>query len=144
MGLIAERFFPPALGIIAAGTYFAVARGYDVPATVHDLFTAMISISSIAVGFFATAKAIVVSIEEKKTVIKKLKQLGYYDDFLAYLSAAIHWSFALAILSAVGLLVDFEKEAVWRSGALTIWIAVMITAAASYYRVVRILNLVLR
>lgn len=113
-------------------------------ASFKELFSAVISVSSIAVGFLATAKSIMLSLD-KRRVIKQLKDIGVYGTLLSYLMTAVNWSFATAIITALALFFDTSKATpVWYSYAFSAWLFVAITAAVSCYRVIRIFYKILR
>jgi hypothetical protein len=141
--LLIERYAPLSLSAIGVAIYLLFYRNCALPTTLAALFGATISIASIAVGFFATAKTAVVQLEPKRPLIQKLRQAERFELFLKYLTTAIHVSFALAVLSALGLVVDFSPLD-WRDRILfAAWLFSALFAALSYYRVVRVLNVIL-
>jgi hypothetical protein len=127
--------------------YGLFLRRHAFPPTLHDLFTAVISVSAIAVGFLATAKTILLALEERPIIVS-LKQSGYYKWLIAYILEAIYWSFALAGVSAAGLLLTFAKRGAaqdWEHAFfLAIWAFLLAGAGLSYFRVVRVLSKILR
>jgi hypothetical protein len=113
-------------------------------ASFKELFSAVISVSSIAVGFLATSKSIMLSLD-KRRVIRQLKDIGVYGTLLSYLMTAVNWSFATAIFTALALFVDTSRKVPdWYPNAFAVWIFVTITAALSCYRVIRIFYKILR
>lgn len=143
MGLLTERYYPVVLGLIGPAAYLLFFRDDTLPLTLPSLFTAAISLASIGVGFFAVAKTTVVQLEDKRPLIKKLRQADRYDTFLDYMSWSIHLSFLLAVLSAGALLLDFTTLHWFDRVAFSLWLYVGIVAGLSYFRVVRVLNVVL-
>jgi hypothetical protein len=140
MSLSTEQAYPYLAGIAAGILYFFVGKMCSIPDTLHQLFAAVISIAAIAVGFLATAKALLITISEDRPLIQKLNAIGYYDRFHHYLDAGIGWSFALSIFSAVGLLISFKSEELWHFALLSAWVGLATTTILLYVRVVRILN----
>ncbi len=143
MGLRVERLYPLVLGLVAAAAYLIFYRHHVLPNSLANLFAASISIASIAVGFFVTAKTAVVQLEPTRPLITKLRQADRYDGFLKYMSTAIYASFALALLSAFGLVDDFVHLD-WRARTtFAVWIFSAVFAGLAYFRVVRVLNVIL-
>jgi hypothetical protein len=131
------------LSIAGAVVYLLFFRKHPFPGTLPSLFAAAISIASIAVGFFATAKTAVVQLEPTRPLIQKLRQADRYDVFLKYMSSAIHVSFALAVVSAGALLINFSKLTWQHRLFFAAWLLIALFAAFSYFRVVRVLNVIL-
>jgi hypothetical protein len=147
MPLWAERSYPIMGAAIVGVVYVVFFRTHAFPSTLHDLFAAVISVGAISVGFLATAKTILISLNDRP-VIKKLRESGYYRWLVEYIVEAINWSFAVAALSAGGLLLRFAKEGTdqsWEHALfLTIWWFGLAGAGLAYFRVVRVLGKVLR
>jgi predicted neutral ceramidase superfamily lipid hydrolase len=138
-----ERWYPLISGLIVAVSYFIFFRNYPLPASLKDLLSAVTNLSGIAIGFLAAAQSILFSLP-RKYVIQQLKATGMYNRLINYFIAAIQWSFGLAVLSAIGLLIDFSKAQYWHSTALSIWLFFLITALLSYYRVIQVFVAILR
>src|SRR5438132_14366013 len=76
MGALTERRYPLAAGLVAGAVYYFVAPEFPVkPENAASLFSAIISVAAIAVGFLATASSILLSID-RKPIIFKLKEVG--------------------------------------------------------------------
>ncbi|MEZ6099972.1 MAG: hypothetical protein R3E01_13470 [Pirellulaceae bacterium] len=145
MSLAIERWYPVLGGAVVAIVYFAVPvlRQYALPATASTLMAAIVSIGGIAIGFLATAKSILVSIDDK-AIIAKLKKSGYYRRIISYLRYAVRWSFALTIYSAALLLVDLNSGwTIWHSAGFSLWLLLAVASTLSYYRVINIFYAVL-
>jgi len=139
-----ERWYPPFGGVVLAAAYFMLRNRLQLPPdTLTGLFTAVVSVSAIAVGFLATAQSILFSIEEKRA-IRFLKDAGKFGTLISYMMAAVNLSFLLAAASAVGLLVKWKVEAKWHIYGFTVWVLLLVTATLSYYRVVSIFSAILR
>lgn len=135
LSILAEKWWPILAGIIATVLYGVYARTQMPPKSVVNLLSAVVSVAGIAVGFLAAAGAIIISIDSSK-VIQDLKETGYYRLFIKYLNAAAGWSFALATVSAIGLLRDFETTH-WPWQLIAVWVFVLSTSTACYFRVMR-------
>lgn len=138
-----ERWYPLMVGLIVAITYFCFFRNYPLPVSLKDLLSAVTNLSGIAVGFLATAQSILFSLP-KKYVIQQLKITGMYNRLINYFMSAIQWSFGLAVISAIGLLIDFTKSQSWHPIALSLWLFFLVTTSLSYYRVIEVFTALLR
>lgn len=137
-----ERNYPTVVGVVVGAGFLLLRHSHPLPQHWPDLLVASISVAAIAVGFFAAAKATVISSDagNDRPLIAQLKQAGVYHDFLSYLNAAINWSFAAAALSAGFLLINFNSSTWVHSILFAVWILVAVVAGASYYRAVRVLT----
>jgi len=94
-------------------------------------------------GLFATAKAILVQLEETRPLIAQAEDAGRYESLpLRYLNLAVNVSFIVAALSAVYLLVNFTNKSTctrWRRGLDCCGRL----GALSYFGVIRVLSVVL-
>ena len=147
MPLQIERRYPIIGAIVAGAVYLVFFRTRAFPSTLHELFAAVISVGAIAVGFLATAKTILVSLSDR-AVVEKLRDLGYYRWVVDYIIEAINWSFAIAALSAAGLLLQFAPKGSDQDRVhvlfLCAWWVALVGAGLAYLRVVRILTKILR
>jgi hypothetical protein len=145
MGMRTEKWFPIVVGTVAAMLYFLMFRGYAITDSVQNLLLAIVSIAAIAVGFLATAKSILISIDDK-LIVQRLKRVGYYKILVDYLLGAVWWSFGLSILSTACILVDWKDPggAWWNRLLLAAWIFVLTTAMLACGRVIYIFGKLLR
>lgn len=137
-----ERWYPFVAGLLTGIIFLIACRNCELPKSVKDLLTAALTIGSITIGFVATAKSILFSIEQKR-IIRILKDVSKFKVLVRYLMAAIHWSFAWAALSGLGLLIDFESPALWHTWIFSIWVWFTVTACLTYYRVIKMFSLIL-
>lgn len=70
-----ERWYPYGFGFVVGCGLFLLRGTICLPDTLKELFPVVISISAIAVGFLATAKSILLSLEERP-VVRHLRQMG--------------------------------------------------------------------
>jgi|ERR1700722_5793451 len=140
-----ERSYPIWGGCITAGLYLILSGRFAFVSrgALPNLFTAVVSVSAIAVGFLATAESILFSLENKR-VTKFLKDADGFKSLVDYLMNAIHLSFALAALSSLALLLEPRAGLWWYRYAFATWLFILTAAALSYYRVVNIFARILR
>lgn len=143
MGKIIEKWYPFTVGGMVAALYLWLGWYKDMPPNLKELLAAVISVSAIAVGFMATAKSILFSIEKKRAV-RMLKEAGEFSTLIDYLMASVNWSFLLGLLSVVGLVLDFSKMAWWRPCLAAMWLLLFVTAGVACYRVIHVLSKILR
>jgi len=129
--------------LCATAYYYAYWR-FRLSPPPRDLLTVVVSVCAIAVGFVATAKSILLTIQER-TVIRFFRDSNRYATLVNYFMAAVYWSFLCAGLSAFGLLFDLPKLNWWvgRVGA-TLWVLLVAGSTLTYFRVLHIFGLILR
>jgi hypothetical protein len=143
VGLAVERWSPAVLSTLGAILYLILSRHHGLPKTVPSLFSATITISAIAVGFFATARTAIAQLEDTRPLIAKLRLVERYEFFIGYMSSAIYMSFVLAVLSAGGLLIDFASFNWVKRAFFAVWLLSGLFALLAYVRVIRVLNVIL-
>lgn len=84
------------------------------------LFTVVVTVAAISVGFLGTAKAILISISTHK-LMRTLKETGQHRRLMDYLLSAMWSALFLVVLSAFYLLVDFRSNALSTTVLLTLW-----------------------
>lgn len=141
----AERCYPE-----IGGAFSALALGVllwlgwvDIPGTAKDLLQAVLNVSAIAIGFLATAKSILVSLEGKEA-IDRVKEFGNYDTLLEYMASAINVSFVVAIVSAFGLLCDFSEPRPWHLPLAVTWVFFAVMGTLSCHRIIGLFGRLLR
>lgn len=144
MGELTEKLYPLVLGALAALGYFLLLRHEPIPDTGKDLLGAVINLAAIAIGFLATIKSLLISIENRPDVTW-LKSGQFYSRFHRYVFHAIHGSFIVAIVSSIYLLLFGRLQASpWASWAVTCYVALVVFTAAAYFRVVTVFGLMLQ
>ncbi len=143
MSRTAEWWYPILAGIAGVAGYGVFAPTFPTsPEAAPSLFSAVISTAAIAVGFLATAKSILLSID-RQPVIVKLKAAGKYKLLVSYLVQATIWSFLLAGTSVACFLPDLKNPAEWHRAVFAAWTGVMFTASAACFRVIHAFGKVL-
>ncbi|HEY1659952.1 MAG TPA: hypothetical protein VGG14_16485 [Candidatus Sulfotelmatobacter sp.] len=140
-----ERNYPRVGSVVVAAGYLLIHGNFDFISrdALTNLFTAMVSVAAIAVGFLATAQSILFSLESKR-VTQFLKDAGSFKALVDYMMEAIHLSFALAAISAFALLIDPKAHRWWYPFGFAAWLFVLSYAGLGYYRVVSIFAAILR
>lgn len=141
-----DNYYPLACGSIVAFAYlglflfcpkFALTKGF------RDIFISAITINAIVVGFLATAKAILISIQNS-VVVKWMKDTGTYETTIKYFMDAILLSMWCAVWSMFLLLIDFNNPVKYILWWISVWVFVFVYAILSTYRIIRIFSKVLR
>jgi len=137
-----EKAYPwigAALVAAAAGKFLPASV---IPDDLKDVFSGLLNVSAIAVGFLATAKSILISMEGRR-VIQQLRRSGFYNIAVGYMITAIRASFIVAVLALVGLVVRPKAHGL---GAWFLLLCVGLSAFAGLasYRVIDVLTEVLR
>lgn len=129
MNLTFERWYPYLAGALAALAWWLVEPGFHAGSS--DILSASLTVGSILTGFLATSKAILLSLSDT-AIMKDLKRSKYLRDLVSYLAQAIFFSFGYAVISLVGFFLN-GNQIYW-----LLWVAVGVTAALTFVRVVSI------
>lgn len=133
-----EKKYPLVVGVLAAGVYYWCAGSQPLPASAKDLFNAVITVAAIGVGFLVTAQSILIDFGDR-LLSRQLKDVGLWKALLGYFRHATWWGFASAGSGALLLFfLDPMKPRAWHSLVFCCWIVIVVTAAASAYRVISI------
>lgn len=139
-----ERNLPFFVAAASATAYGIVAPVFPVtPNAAPNLFSAIISVAAIAVGFLATVNSMLLAIDGRP-VIAQLKAINLYGDMIAFLIRAEIWSFALAGWSILCFLPDLSAPEPWQRLFFSFWVFLIAGAAMSCYKVIGIFGKVLR
>ncbi|MEM1445162.1 MAG: hypothetical protein AAGF84_03845 [Planctomycetota bacterium] len=151
-----ERLLPWILAISTGVAYALFCWGIDPPPTFKDLLAATLTISAIVIGFFATAKSLILTVQDKPA-LRTLKGLdggdrNWIEELMTRSMDANYAAFLVAILSGLMLLFDFQTAAqvppTWWDWmldlAMPIWVAAVVAMLATALQVVRALSSLLR
>lgn len=146
-----ERLYPVLAGILAALAFLLSAKmeWISTPATIRDIFSGVLNITSIAVGFLASTKAIILSLEDDRRIIRHLREMDRYTTVIEFFMDAIRCCFLTAIVSTLMLLPPAQGVAgkpafaPWFDYCVAVWMVCTITAAASCYRVISIVGILI-
>lgn len=120
MKLWIERCYPIGLSIGAALAWLTWCRGpINGP---HDLLATAVTLSSIVVGFLATAMSIVLAAPDS-SLMKDLRSSGYVHDLVHYLREPFIVGLALAAFSLSGYVVSEDAAKGDLYVGVIIWLA---------------------
>lgn len=102
-----ESLYPWLLGFFFAGLVFAGLSLSAIPKVpaLTQLFGAAINVAGISIGFLATMKAILLGMKNSRTV-RGLRRMDRWRGVLTKIRVAIYWSFAVAMTTAIVLVLD--------------------------------------
>lgn len=137
-----ERNYAWFLGLVAgaiAGLVlpFCLTRPPIPAEAASSLFSAVISVAAIAVGFLITVKSILFTIDDKP-IIKTLKRTYAYEQLMKYIIGATYWSFLLSGISVFMLFLDLKCPGPLNWVSFAIWTSFVVGGAASCFRVIRV------
>jgi len=142
-----ERALPLLFALLVACGYWIGCHyflsGIYIPNKIENLFNAGISVAGVMVAFVATLQGILISLDKSPIVIR-LQELGAYKLLISYFSSAVRWGFALIIVSAAGLFLDFTNPAKLQKVFFIGWLGIAIMAAATAYRIIYLFGHVVR
>ncbi|MBW4659911.1 MAG: hypothetical protein KME15_14645 [Drouetiella hepatica Uher 2000/2452] len=138
-----EKFYPLLLGFLVGIASLYAAKIYGVSENFKDIFSAVINICGITIGFLATVITIILAFNDQH-VIKQLKKTGSYKRIFNYFISSIQWFFTILLLSAIGLVLDFRTSSAWQPYFIGLWSFALAAAFLSYYRAIDIFTVILR
>jgi len=145
MNKTVERWYP-FVGGLAAGAGFYCAQEHfqwPYPQTMPNLLSSVTNVSTIAIGILCSGQFILLAMDGNE-FIQRLRDQQYFEPIMTFLMNALHWSFGLAVISAVGMLADPTHSRSWYMPACSIWVFVLVSSALAYYRVITIFSSIVR
>lgn len=123
-----ERGYPFLVGLGCALLWYKLCGG--AADSQRDLLGTLVSLSSIVVGFLATAMSIVVSAPDS-SLIRELRTSGYSNDLIWYLKEPFSVGIVLVAVSILGYFLSTQelKSAVYVGAlvGLTAWLLASLT-----------------
>lgn len=113
--------------------YFAFRSFY--PRQDSDLYSNVINICGVAVGFLAAGQALLYSLPDNK-VVATLNKLGRLNHLLRFFTAAIVWCMLAAIYTTLSYVVDFKVS----PALFSIWLALVSGAVFSTIKVIALFS----
>lgn len=133
-----EQVYPYAIGSCAAAAWWYL--GISMPkGSLPDLLSAALTLGAILTGFLATSKTILFGMKSS-LLMRQLRKAGYATTLMSYLGQGIWISFLFSILCLAGF---FVPESFCETFGV-VWIFLGVTAAAAFYRVTKIILLLLK
>ena len=134
MSLFLEKFAPYILAITGALLWWRLK--ITLPSG-DAILSSSLTIGAILTGFLATAKAVLLSLNSP--IMDRIRETGYINDLVSYLSQAIWLSFGYCCLAIMGFFVDTSSVFY----GIT-WFALGLGAGGAFIRVVNIMLKILR
>ncbi len=131
----AELLLPFAIFGVTFGTVFCCFSKMTFVERLIPLAEPAINISTISIGFLATVKTVLISIEDRY-IIKEMKKAGIYKILMNHLMRSIWFSLFLALASAMIILVDLRDGSIIDQLTVSIWLGFAATCMYSCTAVV--------
>lgn len=129
MKLLFEKLYPYIIAMIATFLWYKL----DIKLPSGDsILSSTLTVSGIFVGFLATSKAILLSMESD--IIRDLKDSGYINELVSYIAQAIWLNLAFCVLTVVGYFIDQASQCY-----SLVWIALVTMSLVSFIRVTDIM-----
>ena len=125
MNLQFEKLYPYLFGIVA--TLLWLIANPMFPKS-DSILSSTLTVSGIFVGFLATSKAILMSMNSP--IIAELKESGYIQELVSYIGQAIWVNLLFCIWNVVGYFAD--PSGVFFS---SLWIGIAICSITAFFRV---------
>ena len=143
-----EDNYPSTLSFLAAVIFLSFVRYHRewlVPIVdgVTKLVPAALNVSAIAVGFLATAQALLLSLQSSR-ILEALRESGHYGRLVSFFTRALAASFTSAILSALLTAMRLNRGGALRYICVITWAFSCLAALLCYYRASGMLSEILR
>jgi hypothetical protein len=108
-----------------------------------DLYSAMINLSGISVGFLATALSIIFTMGRNR-LMRQFQSIDYNRHIVRYFLDAINSALLFCVINAACLIFKPAPPAHGGTFAMALWVAVATLTLLSYYRIIRVLAKIFR
>lgn len=138
--VLGEKWYPSFFGTLAVAVALGVRWKFPevkLPSDLSQLFSSTMDIGAIAIGFLATAKTVLLSIQGSPAV-EKMRGSGLYEGLLRYILTAIRAAFVLAAYSLVTVFLEKvlkDSPIAWQ-GVVVAWLYLVVMAGLACYRVI--------
>jgi len=127
--LLFEKLYPFLFGVIAAVLWWES----DVAFPAADaIISSTLSVSGIFVGFLATSKAILISMNSP--LVSDLKKSGYIHELVSYIGQAIWLNLSFCTFNVIGYFGNQSQH--WYA---VVWVALAVTSLMAFIRVTHIM-----
>lgn len=124
-----ENYHPYILALIGAIAWYWFDIRFP---SGNDILSASISVGAILVGFLATAKSLLMTLDTP--VLRRLANAGYIKDIASYMRQGIYVLFIFCGLCMSGFFIN--TDAIWFG---VLWFTLIIMGTLNFLRVTRIL-----
>lgn len=141
-----ESCYAELLGIVAFIVAWRTYPHTDIDAEhIRLMLSTAVGIGGIAVGFLATALAILLAAGDAPPVRQfRRNKHGRFRDVVQLNHRAIVYTLLLAVLSGAGVVIDHTGNDGWHRFGAALWLGLAAASVAAVYRFIRILASLLR
>jgi len=129
MKLIFERLYPYIIALISA---FLWNQHHIVFPKGDSIISSTLTVSGIFVGFLATSKSILISMNS--SIISEIKKSGYMNDLVSYIGHAIWSNLAFCSFNVIAYFIDTSSKLF---GSL--WVFIGVSSLFCFIRVTHIM-----
>lgn len=129
MKLLFEKFYPYLFGAIASLLWWQGSTAFPEG---DAIISSTLGVSGVFVGFLATSKAILIGMNSP--LINDLRESGYINELVSYISQAIWLNLLFCTVDVVGYFVERSSD-----GYSIVWIAVAVASLSAFIRVTHIM-----
>ena len=120
--------------VCAVAWRYWLKRNFFVPEDPRSILTTAITVSSIAIGFIATAKSVMLTMRNSRAG-RNLDKYGLFSTCLVYFMASIKGLLLFTAVNAVGLFLPSRTEPSWLVDLFCIaWLVSAVWAGALTWR----------
>lgn len=134
MKLLFEKLYPYIIAAIVTVLWYRL--GIHLPSS-DSLLSSTLTVSGIFVGFLATSKAILLSMNS--AIIQDLKDSGYINDLVSYIGQAIWLNLTFCVVTVFGYFIN-QTSSIYS----LIWIALVTCSLVAFVRVTDIMLKIFR
>lgn len=139
-----EWWSPRIIGLGCGIAYLVLFRKLPLSPGLKDVFSAVLTVASITVGFLITAAGTLLAVQGDHPILRTARQAGAYRLLIEYIISAARWNFTTAVVSATALVVDWQHPSKGLIYGIAAWIVVIAVALLTVVRVFKLLAEVLR
>jgi sugar (pentulose or hexulose) kinase len=132
---ICEWWGPRALGVSCGAIYWVLFRKTPVAPAFKDVLSATLTVGAITVGFLITAAGTLLAVQSDNRTLRLARDAGAYRLLVEYIISAARWNFLATVLSAAGLILDWQHFEPEYTYGITVWIIAIAVALLSVMRV---------
>ncbi len=127
--LTREKWYPYFFALVSAALWYWYAPSFPKG---NDILSASLNIGAILVGFLATAKSLLMTLDTP--VIRRLSEAGYITDIAAYMREGIYTLMIFCAWSMLGYFVS--TSCLWFG---VFWIFFLVAGSFCFLRITKVL-----